>query len=1386
MRVAKLWVFGVAWLAYACGGSNSATTTGGTSGGTTGSATAGTTGDTSGSTTGGPVTPTITTNFNADNWYRGTVTIVAEVNVPAGVTLSATVGSESCSDDSAPFECVIDTTELADGNNTVTLTATNALGSASTEVVVKVDNTAPSAAPIVLNGLAIISPESDIVIEDVTDAHSGLANIELVLDGDVVADGLTPEGSAANNYQLTAGTLPPDGVFPSGTTVFRVTDIAGNVTNVAVDATVYVDADAPVAAYVEAPGYGTSPVLTLNASDAGTGIQSVEFFDGTTLIETPACAPIRNTSQSDAALVGPFTCELAGLTNAQSYTIRAVVKDRYESLAGNPRTTETSITFTADGSSPTASIGDPSIKRNPRIYVRFDEPVLVAQDSVTMCLSTDPDTCVEVALYPFRDNAAAGLFDGVAVVPTSRLPGSPVATTEYLLDLDNVTDLAGNPTSNSLTVSLSPSSDFQPVNEDPLQVFTDNDNGIGSTPDLAARAPERSDRDGLGHYAASLVGGPLYEIALRIPRQAAVGFDTQQLTATCYVTAQFHYERSYPCEVVHQANTPAPADDVFTVRIVDQSLAIVLEEGRYNVSMNVNLPDPFQNDVWSNESFEFSLTATADLPNAEPPILGVSLPTEGGTWIPGQPIALGFVNEIDPSTIAQGIQLRHAVTDALIPVNYQLQDQLGVVVLEPLSAVPPGPYRIYVRSELRSSTGGALTDNLTFVSFTVPPSDSLLLPSDVTVIPPPITGLISPNEPHFVVEVATEVLVSAISTRQHAQLFELVGDDNVEVPVYGMEIPDLDDTAFADRKFHLAYSRNSNDFQPLLEGGQAKLVLSQVPRASGNPWNLVTPVEFLFNVANGSTADEVTPIITEMDLQVSYGTPNNVQAFLTLQPASLCGDMEVFFSVGGVEYGPFAPSQQQPYDPCRIDEAVPGIVDNAENNVIFRVATGQAITDTSRSLSVFVPGTDDPTISYTSTSEVIGVEAQLSTRPQDRSLIVVHVLDAGHAKHWRRVFLERDIAGDLNHWEKNPAPVPFDALPIYTRALAIGITLNGGQVRGNPLFFGTDFSDLVASPAAKLTVGADGQETWVLGFDESPDGFETNNLLLSYNEKGSFTSSRPISGMELGWDSSGQPSDPTRVVGENNCVHGNCLDFKAASEQLSTWSLPGSVTWNGNFTLDFWVKPAQRYSLECGDIATLLATPGGPAQVQTVVSLGELGRNPTFSLAILPDCGTGTNDQVVLLMNNPLLHDDASTALIAPVASNQNFLALSTWAHISLSVEPADGLAPVRLVVNGSPIDMNYFDLNDSGGTSDEAAILQNYYNPSDPNPIGHVVLGAAAGFVCDDSAPGDCVPTTTPWASSGSFFDGVIDEFAIYTQALSIQTMTENHTRQQSLLPLP
>lgn len=140
----------------------------------------------------GGTAPTVTTNFNAATFYRGTVSITAEVQ-PAAALTGASVsvsfgGAAVCTISSAPFTCSVDTTTLADGNNTATITVTNPIGSASTTVVVKVDNTPPTLLPPTpqQNGLTVIALGDTISIDNVADATSGLAGLELLINDSVV------------------------------------------------------------------------------------------------------------------------------------------------------------------------------------------------------------------------------------------------------------------------------------------------------------------------------------------------------------------------------------------------------------------------------------------------------------------------------------------------------------------------------------------------------------------------------------------------------------------------------------------------------------------------------------------------------------------------------------------------------------------------------------------------------------------------------------------------------------------------------------------------------------------------------------------------------------------------------------------------------------------------------------------------------------------------------------------------------------------------------------------------------------------------------------------------------------------------------------------------
>ncbi|HSL74129.1 MAG TPA: hypothetical protein VK853_06665, partial [Ilumatobacteraceae bacterium] len=311
--------------------------------------------------------PTIIVTPNDDSFRRGEVTVtidvtdvgsgIAEVFVN-GTAVTVPVGSTS-------FQTTVPATVRADtaGTFTVDVTATDVAGNPATPVSaeIRIDNARPE--------VTLTPPDADWSASNIdvtvaaTDVGSGVR--ELCVDGLCSTDATRPVVVAA-----------ADGTFVERTITASATDGVGNVSDT-VSGTYKVDKAKPVVTVTPATTAWTNApvVVTVTASDAGSGLQSVCLDTGT------GCTPISLDAEGRATT----TIDTDGIT-----TITATAKDR----VGNT-TTSDPATVRIDTKAPTLDIApnDLEFRRGPV------EVVVTASDALSglasVCLDTGTGTGCE-------------------------------------------------------------------------------------------------------------------------------------------------------------------------------------------------------------------------------------------------------------------------------------------------------------------------------------------------------------------------------------------------------------------------------------------------------------------------------------------------------------------------------------------------------------------------------------------------------------------------------------------------------------------------------------------------------------------------------------------------------------------------------------------------------------------------------------------------------------------------------------------------------------------------------------------------------------------------------------------------------------------------------
>ena len=253
-----------------------------------------------------------------------------------------------CTDSSAPYNCSLDTTALADGSYDLRAIARDAAGNTSTSTVVAariVDNLGPA--------VSLVAPPSDVrgtitLTATAADSGTGVASVRIeraLADGDTWSTVCT-DASSPYTCSLNTTTLADDLWNLRAIAV----DFAANSTTSAVE-DVQVDNAVPTGVAVTAPA---SPLrgtvtLTVAADDADSGIAAV------TLQRSAAGAGVFTTICTTAS--SPYSCPLvttAGATPDGSYDLRAIATD----AAGNTASSAI-VTRQVDNSQPSVSLADP-------------------------------------------------------------------------------------------------------------------------------------------------------------------------------------------------------------------------------------------------------------------------------------------------------------------------------------------------------------------------------------------------------------------------------------------------------------------------------------------------------------------------------------------------------------------------------------------------------------------------------------------------------------------------------------------------------------------------------------------------------------------------------------------------------------------------------------------------------------------------------------------------------------------------------------------------------------------------------------------------------------------------------------------------------------------
>jgi hypothetical protein len=286
-----------------------------------------------------------TVSLNATATDVGGMSSVTIQRSPAGAGTWTAV----CSDGSAPFNCPLDTTALADGSYDLRAIARDVAGNSSTSKIVAarvVDNNGPTVTltPVASDVRGVIALGAT-----ASDGGTGVASvrIERSLAGLDTWTTICTDASSPYSCSLDTRTLADDLYDLRAVAV----DLAGNSTTSTTQDDVQVDNAAPVAVAVTAPASPLrgSVTIALTADDDDSGVATV------TLQRSAAGAGVFTNVCTTSTY--PYSCALVTTTGATpdgSYDLRAVATD----AAGNS-TTSAIVTRQIDNSQPSVSVTDP-------------------------------------------------------------------------------------------------------------------------------------------------------------------------------------------------------------------------------------------------------------------------------------------------------------------------------------------------------------------------------------------------------------------------------------------------------------------------------------------------------------------------------------------------------------------------------------------------------------------------------------------------------------------------------------------------------------------------------------------------------------------------------------------------------------------------------------------------------------------------------------------------------------------------------------------------------------------------------------------------------------------------------------------------------------------
>lgn len=1387
-------------LAAGCAGGGGASTTGGTTGGTNGGSTGGTTGGSSagssggttggssGSTTGGGA-PSVQTDFDVAAWHRGTINIAVTVNnAPSAVVTASVGGNTVCTASTSPYTCSVDTTALANGTSTVTLNATAGGLSASTTIEVKIDNELPAIAPIVLNGLAILSDSNDVVLEGVTDGFSGLESIQLWVDGTLYAEGLVPDTSP-NSYSLPRVASLPDGSFAAGSVEFRAIDLAGNTTVVPVNATVFVDNLPPQVSITE-DSFGTSPTVQVSVSDAGSGLQRVQFFlDGSTTAVTDCLfpAPPAIIGQTQPALTnGAFSCVLTDVTSGE-HTIRVVAEDRFDDAdsVGPGHRSEDSYTFTVDVLPPVAEdLSGPYVEQEyyalyPRLLLRFDEPVVVADaDNVKVCLRVANDPCgstvVAKTIHPFRRDSAtpAGQFDSIAVVVREALEVS----SSYRVELAGISDRAGNPADGVkfFETAGNPLPNHQPASPVIVRVGA----GVGATP--ALRLNELARNEQLGHYSFPMTPAgasfePVYQIEVAFPLDTTMPLPVPTLSCSVRVQSA-HSPRGVDCSAAFDSTHM-----IVTIGTPGPGVPLLADLGVFELTVEGEIPYPRAPGFQT--SFSLVLAAIGDTAQPEPPMVGMFQPSSltNPVYRNGDLMAIGFETPIDPVSLEAGLSLvRVTSTSPLtlepVPTSLELVDQFGVVVIRPRSVMPPGTYALRVTDELRTIRGGSLTLPIDHV-FTVESTQPALAAESVRIEPLGSTAPIAAI-PVLHVESPTDFMVTSIAMNDHLRFYELIGEDNVELPVLGYgPREDFDGPAAYNTATFLPLSPSA--VQPIIPDGQVRATLQDLVSVNGNSFGIPLVVRNGRTLEFGSSED---PAALVLDLQL---TTNNgrLVAFGKIDPGGrpcLEIDVELSFHTGSLSApNPFVDSSftvsDGPFCEYRYEwaDGIPG------TEYVVQARVSQALREHTAVNRLYLPGDQQAAIAAldVDTDSYTVSAVDVSTEERDLVLFTAFVVDAGQPNMLRRFYLRR----------QSPDPTVFSAEDQnrpdvqwprgrYMSSYVNGITIDRRVPRGEPVTVFLRSTIPPTSESAKQLPSDSGGDPLplalrVFSLDERVDS-DRETFFHSYDP---FTWYDMPNINPLALVSPLVVSNGLKRTDEN-CVAGNCLSFANADRSRLRLALEASDTGNlvertGNLALDFWFMPQQAPmpGVDCADVAALIANPPN-AEPPTLFGFSPLAsQNNALQVYFLPECATNGGDQLLFMVQDAL-DPQGAQAIFAlptdPLLGTRDFFTENVWSHVGVRFYDDNGNRKIGVAIDGHPPMLAVpFDVDNDTNTDNEQNALSGIFTATGLSSLAFVTFGAPASASVN-SPPAE------------SFVTGMFDDIGIYLQDVPYALFDTNYSR--------